>query len=175
MRSPSAPACRVRVLLPTDLLYLCGRLGTVAHGTAPLGRCAGRASRAVASEARRRARRCGIRLRVSERAALTGNPVVLRGGGRGRCHRVKWDTARAARAGDAWWSGNGPASGVACMRPLLAELRRRGRLDQRWTVVDSGSVRAMRGKKWTEPNRPRPSRLPHAGVRADLLELPQVN
>ena len=37
---------------------------------------------------------------------------------------------------------------------LLAELRRRGRLDQRWTVVDSGSVRAMRGEKnWTEPNR----------------------
>jgi transposase len=26
---------------------------------------------------------------------------------------------------------------------LLAELRRRGRLDQRWTAVDSGSVRAM--------------------------------
>src|SRR5262249_6992364 len=34
---------------------------------------------------------------------------------------------------------------------LLAELRRRGRLDQRWTVVDSGSVRAMRGRK-TGPN-----------------------
>jgi hypothetical protein len=28
----------------TDLLYLRGRLGTVAHGTAPLGRCAGGAS-----------------------------------------------------------------------------------------------------------------------------------
>src|SRR5215471_7792686 len=32
---------------------------------------------------------------------------------------------------------------------LLAELRRCGRLDQRWTVIDSGSVR--RGKK-TGPN-----------------------
>ena len=38
-------------------------------------------------------------------------------GCRGRCYRVKWDAAQAARAGDAWWSGNGPASGVACMRP----------------------------------------------------------
>src|SRR5262249_61933030 len=35
----------------TDLLYLRGRLGTVAHGTASLGRCAVGASRAVASEA----------------------------------------------------------------------------------------------------------------------------
>jgi transposase len=34
---------------------------------------------------------------------------------------------------------------------LLAELRRRGRLDQRWTVADSGSVRDARGKK-TGPN-----------------------
>ena len=38
-------------------------------------------------------------------------------GCRGRCYRVKWDAAQAARAGDAWWSGNGPASGVACLRP----------------------------------------------------------
>jgi len=38
-------------------------------------------------------------------------------GCRGRCYHVKWDAAQAARAGDAWWSGNGPASGVACMRP----------------------------------------------------------
>jgi hypothetical protein len=37
---------------------------------------------------------------------------------------------------------------------LLAELRRQGRLDQRWTVIDSASVRAVRGgKTWTEPHR----------------------
>src|ERR1700674_430755 len=45
---------------------------------------------------------------------------------------------------------------------LLAELRRRGRLDQRWTVVDSASVRAVRGgKNWTEPNR-----SPQGGLQA---------
>jgi transposase len=38
------------------------------------------------------------------------------------------------------------------LETLLAELRRRGRLDQRWTVVDSGSVRAMRGGEKTGPN-----------------------
>ena len=37
---------------------------------------------------------------------------------------------------------------------LLAELRRRGRLDQRWTVVDSGSVRAMRGGEKLERTQP---------------------
>ena len=42
---------------------------------------------------------------------------------------------------------------------LLAELRRWGRLDQRWTVVDSGSVRAIRGEK-TGPN---PTDLRKAG------------
>jgi transposase len=37
---------------------------------------------------------------------------------------------------------------------LLAELRRRGRLDQRRTVVDSGSVRAMRGGKKLDRTQP---------------------
>ena len=37
---------------------------------------------------------------------------------------------------------------------LLAELRRRGRLDQRRTVVDSGSVRAMRGGKELDRTQP---------------------
>jgi transposase len=37
---------------------------------------------------------------------------------------------------------------------LLAELRRRGRLDQRWTVIDSGSVRAMRGGKKLDRTQP---------------------
>ena len=37
---------------------------------------------------------------------------------------------------------------------LLAELRRRGRLDQRWTVIDSGSVRAVRGGKKLDRTQP---------------------
>ena len=37
---------------------------------------------------------------------------------------------------------------------LLAELRRRGRLDQRWTVVDSASVRAVRGGKQLDRTQP---------------------
>ena len=40
------------------------------------------------------------------------------------------------------------------LETLLAELRRRGRLDQRWTVVDSGSVRAMRGGKKLDRTQP---------------------
>ena len=37
---------------------------------------------------------------------------------------------------------------------LLAELRRRGRLDQRWAVIDSGSVRAVRGGKKLDRTQP---------------------
>jgi len=37
---------------------------------------------------------------------------------------------------------------------LLAELRRRGRLDQRWTVIDSASVRALRGGKKLDRTQP---------------------
>ena len=37
---------------------------------------------------------------------------------------------------------------------LLAELRRRGRLDQRWTVVDSSLVRAVRGGKKLDRTQP---------------------
>jgi hypothetical protein len=37
---------------------------------------------------------------------------------------------------------------------LLAELRQRGQLDLTRAVVDSASIRALRGgKNWTEPNR----------------------
>src|SRR5215471_10421412 len=115
---------------------------------------------------RRRARRRGGRPRISERAALTGILFVLRGGlpwqmlpremgcGSGStCWRrlVEWE-----RAG-VWRRLHGT---------LLAELRRRGRLDQRWTVVDSGSVRAMRGEKnWTEPNR-----SPQGGVQTSYRD-----
>ena len=96
---------------------------------------------------RRRARRRGGRPGVSEGAALTGILFALRGGlpwqmlpremgyGSGStCWRrlVEWELAGVWRR---------------LHQTLLAELRRRGRLDQRWTVVDSGSVRAMRGGK----------------------------
>jgi transposase len=37
---------------------------------------------------------------------------------------------------------------------LLAELRRRGQLDQRWTVIDSASVRALRGGKKLDRTQP---------------------
>src|SRR5260370_39261591 len=97
---------------------------------------------------RRRARRRGGRARVSERAALTGILLVLRGG-------LPWQMLPREM---------GCGSGSTCWRrlvewerdgvwrrlheTLLAELRRRGRLDQRWTVVGSGvGPRDARGKK----------------------------
>lgn len=96
----------------------------------------------------------GGRPRVSERAALTGILFVLRGGlpwqmlpremgcGSGNtCWRrlVEWERAGVWRR---------------LHETLLAELRRRGRLDQRWTVVDSGSVRATRGGKKLDRTQP---------------------
>src|SRR5260370_8166185 len=110
---------------------------------------------------RRRARRRGGRARVSERAALTGILFVLRGG-------LPWQMLPREM---------GCGSGSTCWRrlveweragvwrrlheTLLAELRRRGRLDQRWTVVDSRAVGPMRGgKTWTDPNRSPQSGVP---------------
>src|SRR6266705_3946048 len=84
------------------------------------------------------------RPRIPDRAALTGILFVLRTGipwqmlpkemgcGSGStCWRrlVRWQRARVWRR---------------LHETLLAELRRRGRLDQRWTVIDSASVRALR-------------------------------
>jgi transposase len=37
---------------------------------------------------------------------------------------------------------------------LLAELRRRGRLDHGWTVIDSASLRALRGGKKLDRTQP---------------------
>src|ERR1700674_308027 len=100
---------------------------------------------------RRRARRRGGRPRVSERAALTGILFVLRGG-------LPWQMLPREM---------GCGSGSTCWRrlvgwerfgvwrrlheTLLAELRRRGRLDQRWTA--GRSARCAGEKNWTEPNR----------------------
>jgi transposase len=125
---------------------------------------------------RRCARRRGGRLRVSERAALTGILFVLRGG-------LPWQMLpRELRCG----------SGSTCWRrlveweragvwrrlheTLLAELwltgTARPALDRRG---QPGRSARCAGKKLDRTQPTAPSRLPHAGVRADLLELPQVN
>jgi transposase len=84
---------------------------------------------------------------IPDRAILTGILFVLRSG-------IPWQMLPRQM---------GCGSGSTCWRrlvrwqrtgvwqrlheTLLDELRRRGRLDQRWTVIDSGSVRAVRGGK----------------------------
>ena len=94
------------------------------------------------------------RTRVPDRAVLTGILYVLRSG-------VPWQMLPREM---------GCGSGSTCWRRLvqwqragvwrrlheglLAELRRRGRLDQRWTVIDSASVRALRGGKKLDRTQP---------------------
>jgi len=91
---------------------------------------------------------------IPDRAALTGILYVLRSG-------VPWQMLPKEM---------GCGSGSTCWRrlvqweragvwrrlheTLLAELNRRGRLDQRWTVIDSGSVRALRGGKKLDRTQP---------------------
>src|SRR5580698_8303805 len=91
---------------------------------------------------------------VSDRAVLTGILYVLRSG-------VAWQMLPKEM---------GCGSGSTCWRRLvrweqagvwrrlherlLAELRRRGHLDHRWTVIDSASVRAMRGGKKLDRTQP---------------------
>jgi transposase len=102
---------------------------------------------------RRRGHRHG-RTPISDRAVLTGILFVLRSG-------IPWQMLPRQM---------GCGSGSTCWRRLvrwqkagvwqqlhevlLAELRRRGRLDQRWTVIDSGSVRALRGGKKLDRTQP---------------------
>ena len=94
------------------------------------------------------------RARVPDRAVVTGILYVLRSG-------VPWQMLPLEM---------GCGSGSTCWRrlvqwqragvwrrlheTLLAELRRRGRLDQRWTVIDSASVRAVRGGKKLDRTQP---------------------
>ena len=101
----------------------------------------------------RRGHRHG-RTPIADRAILTGILFVLRSG-------IPWQMLPRQM---------GCGSGSTCWRrlvrwqrtgvwqrlheTLLAELRRRGRLDQRWTVVDSASVRALRGGKTLDRTQP---------------------
>src|SRR5579862_8535225 len=112
-----------------------------------------RIERLLPNPPRRRFKNMG-RPRVSDRAALTGILFVLRTG-------IPWQMLPKEM---------GCGSGSTCWRrlvrwqrtgvwqrlheALLAELRRRGRLDQRWTVVDSASVRAVRGGKKLDRTQP---------------------
>jgi transposase len=89
---------------------------------------------------------------IANRAALTGIFFVLRSG-------IPWQMLpkeMGCGSGSSCWRRlvRWQRAGVWLQGVLLAELRRRGRLDLRWAVVDSASVRALRGgKNWTEPNR----------------------
>ena len=102
---------------------------------------------------RRRGKAMG-RPRVPDRAALTGILFVLRAG-------LPWQMLPKEM---------GCGSGSTCWRrlvgwqragvwqrlheALLTELRQRGQLDLARAVVDSASVRALRGgENWTEPYR----------------------
>lgn len=91
---------------------------------------------------------------LPDRAILTGILFVLRAG-------IPWQMLPRQM---------GCGSGSTCWRrlvrwqragvwqrlheTLLAELRRCGRLDHRWTIVDSASVRAVRGGKKLDRTQP---------------------
>jgi transposase len=91
---------------------------------------------------------------IPDRAILTGILFVLRSG-------IPWQMLprqMGCGSGSTCWRRlvRWQRSGVwqRLHEALLAELRRRGRLDQRWTVVDSASVRAVRGGKKLDRTQP---------------------
>jgi transposase len=101
----------------------------------------------------RRGHRYG-RTPIPDRAILSGILFVLRSG-------MPWQMLlrqMACGSGSTCWRRlvRWPRTGVwqRLHETLLAELRRRGRLDQPWTVIDSGSVRAVRGGKKLDRTHP---------------------
>jgi transposase len=117
-----------------------------------------RIERLLPKPPRRRFKNMG-RPRVSDRAALTGILFVLRTG-------IPWQMLPKEM---------GCGSGSACLRRLvrwqragvwrrlhgvlLAELRQRGQLDLARAIVDSASVRALRGGKKLDRTQPIAVRL----------------
>lgn len=107
----------------------------------------------IPSRRRRRGHRHG-RPPIPDRAILTGILFVLRSG-------IPWQMLprqMACGSGSTCWRRlvRWQRTGVwqRLHETLLAELRRRGRLDQRWTIVDSASVRALRGGKKLDRTQP---------------------
>jgi transposase len=101
----------------------------------------------------RRGHRHG-RTPIPDRAILTGILFVLRSG-------IPWQMLprqMGCGSGSTCWRRlvRWQRTGVwqRLHKTLLADLRRRGRLDQRWTVVDSSSVRAVRGGKKLDRTQP---------------------
>ena len=91
---------------------------------------------------------------IPDRAILTGILFVLRSG-------IPWQMVprqMGCGSGSTCWRrlARWQRTGVwqRLHEVLLAELRRRGRLDQGWTVVDSASVRAVRGGKKLDRTQP---------------------
>lgn len=91
---------------------------------------------------------------ISNRAALTGILFVLRSG-------IPWQMLpkeMGCGSGSSCWRRlvRWERAGVwrRLQEVLLAELRRRGRLDLRWAVVDSASIRALRGGKKLDRTQP---------------------
>ena len=96
---------------------------------------------------RRRNRQYAGRAPIPDRAVLTGILFVLRSG-------IPWNMLpreMGCGSGTTWWRRlvRWQRAGVwkRLHTALLSELRRRGQLDLARTIVDSGSLRALRGGK----------------------------
>ena len=91
---------------------------------------------------------------ISDRAVFTGILYVLRSG-------LPWQmlpTEMGCGSGSTCWrrlvAWQQAGVWTKLHHRLLADLRRRGQLDQRWMVIDSASVRAVRGGKKLDRTQP---------------------